>query len=342
MSFKNDTPVALSLGEDAASCHSVSGPRVPGTAFPRVPDKTGDDDSFGSKTTAKTRKASSSRSKPRSKVAPLTTQQQQQQQQQHSTGNSSDTTISELQQRLEIMAREKVSLECAIEHEQERVFNQSRRLSGGSMSPMLQIGAPNAPAAAGAVSPRWVKSHSRSSSVSSFGGASVSSVGITETLKADVNSLRLRLADAERELVSCYHQSQIYKKELVSLRQRLGMRIDDLYMDDPVPSSIRSSVADGATRPRRSQSVSSGASSTASTPSSLALRGVAHHHDYFVLPPTTQGSSRRISQRPRSVLLSPRRSLEEHNISAGASESVSLFTPKQSAPQLHRAGRNPK
>ncbi|KAJ1801253.1 hypothetical protein LPJ59_000431 [Coemansia sp. RSA 2399] len=341
MSFKNDTPVALTLGEEAAPCHGVSETRVPGTAFPRVPDKTGDDDSLGSKTTAKTRKASSSRSKSRSKAAPLTTQQQQQQQQ-NSTGNSSDTTISELQQRLEIMAREKVSLECAIEHEQERVFNQSRRLSGGSMSPMLQIGAPNAPTAAGAVSPRWVKSHSRSSSVSSFGGASVSSVGITETLKADVNSLRLRLADAERELVSCYHQSQIYKKELVSLRQRLGMRIDDLYLDDPVPSSIRSSVADSATRPRRSQSVSSGASSTASTPSSLALRGAAHHHDYFVLPPTTQGSSRRISQRPRSVLLSPRRSLEEHNISAGASESISLFTPKQSAPQLHRAGRNPK
>ncbi|KAJ2537445.1 hypothetical protein EV175_006722 [Coemansia sp. RSA 1933] len=215
--------------------------------------------------------------------------------------------------------------------------------------------APNAAAAAGAVSPRWVRSHSRSSSVSSFGGASVSSVGITETLKADVNSLRLRLADAERELVSCYNQSQIYKKELVSLRQRLGMRIDDLYLDDPVPSSIRSAVADGSTRPRRSQSVSSGASSSASTPSSLVLRGATYHHDYFVLPPATPGptsaaagassssSSRRISRRPRSVLLSPRRSMEEHNISTAAgSEAVSLFAPKPSAPPLQRASRNPK
>ncbi|KAJ1668543.1 hypothetical protein IW140_002707 [Coemansia sp. RSA 1813] len=372
--------------------------RFSGTAFPRVPDKMGDDDSLGHKSTARTLKArqsggversstqaassgsgkaavgstdgrnrSKSRSRVSSKITPVITQQ-------HSVGNnstsnSSDTTISELQQRLETMAREKVSLECAIEHEQERVFNQSRRLSG-SMSPMLHIsstgipggighsaGVPSAPVAAGAVSPRWVKSHSRSSSVSSFGGASASSVGITETLKADVNSLRLRLADAERELVSCYNQSQIYKKELVSLRQRLGMRVDDLYLDDPVPSSIRSAISDGATRPRRSQSVSSGASSTASTPSSLARRGSGHHHDYFVLPPTTPGSSgagvlgaggsstgssRRISRRPRSVLLSPRRSLEEHNISAGGSESLSLFAPKPSAPQLQRGGRNPK
>ncbi|KAJ2793870.1 hypothetical protein H4R21_005725, partial [Coemansia helicoidea] len=98
------------------------------------------------------------------------------------------------------MAREKVSLENAIEHEQERVFNQSRRLSGAS-SPMA-LGA-------GAVSPRWPGSHSRSSSVSSFGTASVGSVGITETLKAEVNSLRMRLADAGRELVSCYSQSQV-------------------------------------------------------------------------------------------------------------------------------------
>ncbi|KAJ2657819.1 hypothetical protein IWW48_004349 [Coemansia sp. RSA 1200] len=374
---KEDTPRP---GQDAA--HRVLESRFSSTAFPRVPDKAGDDNSndataatgtrkagnpdialYGSAQAAscglgraavgggsddgRTRSSSKSRSRHPPRAAPTATQQ-------HATGSnstSSDTTISELQQRLEMMAREKVSLENAIEHEQERVFNQTRRLSG-SMSPMAQVsagipgavGAGGAPATAGAVSPRWVKSHSRSSSISSFGGASVSSVGITETLKADVNSLRLRLADAERELVSCYNQSQIYKKELVSLRQRLGMRVDDLYLEDPVPSTIRSAILDGTTRPRRSQSVSSGASSAATTPSSLAVRGSGLHHDYFVLPPTVSGSatsSRRASRRPRSVLLSPRRSLEEHNISVGT-EPPSLFAHKTNAPQPHRTARNPK
>ncbi|KAJ2691308.1 hypothetical protein H4R19_006379 [Coemansia spiralis] len=240
-----------------------------------------------------------------------------------SGSSNNDATISDLQQRLEAMAREKVSLENAIEHEQERVFNQSRRLSGASSPMPLAAGA-------GAVSPRWPGSHSRSSSVSSFGTASVGSVGITETLKAEVTSLRMRLADAGRELVSCYSQSQVYKKELVALRQRLGMRIDDLYLEDPVPSTIRCGLVDANARPRRSQSVSSGASSVSTTPS-LVRRGSTHQHEYF----STQGP-RRIAQRPHSVLLSPRRSMEDSYAygggpfaaAAGAVEPTSLFLPK--------------
>ncbi|KAJ1826540.1 hypothetical protein LPJ56_002126, partial [Coemansia sp. RSA 2599] len=261
------------------------------------------------------------------------------------------------------MAREKASLETAIEQEQERVFNQSRRLSG-TLSPAalmpvgggaIGTGAIPGPGV-GAVSPRWAKSHSRSSSVSSFGGASVSSLGITETLKADINSLRLRLADAERELVSCYNQSQIYKKELVSLRQRLGMSVDDLYMDDPVPSTIRAMLSDHATRPRRSQSVSSG-----STPS-LVRRGSGHQNEYFGLLPSTaaniggipgaasaaasgtpgaSATPRRMSQRPRSVLLSPRRSMDDHHGPLGtATDSASLFVSKPVAGPPHRSSRN--
>ncbi|KAJ1669421.1 hypothetical protein GGF38_002271 [Coemansia sp. RSA 25] len=210
----------------------------------------------------------------------------------------------------------------------------------------------------GAMSPRWAKSHSRSSSVSSFGGASVGSMGMTETLKADINSLRLRLADAERELISCYSQSQIYKKELVALRQRLGMRVDDLYLDDPVPSTIRSSHADHTTRPRRSQSVSSGVSSAGSTPS-LIRRGSGYHPEYFSTLPSTGATTtttataapRRISQRPRSVLLSPRRSMDDHHGSGtgaagaqvpfAAAEPVSLFSSKSTSVS-HRAPRNIK
>ncbi|KAJ2741593.1 hypothetical protein GGI20_005080 [Coemansia sp. BCRC 34301] len=285
-----------------------------------------------------------------------------------STANhSSDATIVELQQRLELMAREKVTLETAIEQEQERMFNQTRRMSG-SLSPatLVPVGGPAGSGGVGigigigigAMSPRWAKSHSRSSSVSSFGGASVGSVGMTETLKADINSLRLRLADAERELISCYNQSQIYKKELVALRQRLGMRVDDLYLDDPVPSTIRSSHTDHTTRPRRSQSVSSGVSSAGNTPS-LIRRGSGYHPEYFSTLPVTSATTsttatatpRRISQRPRSVLLSPRRSMDDHHgsgigavgaqMSFVATEPASLFSSKATSVS-HRATRNIK
>ncbi|KAJ2376138.1 hypothetical protein IW150_002159 [Coemansia sp. RSA 2607] len=327
------------------------------------------------------------RSKSRSRHAAKTAAQGQSQF--VSGSSSSDVTIAELQQRLETMAREKVTLESAIELEQERMFNQSRRLSG-TVSPiaLVPVGAVNSSSSGGgvgsgiggnsggggglavvagmgmgigvggsigAVSPRWPRSHSRSSSVSSFGDPSVGAVGMTETLKADINSLRLRLADTERELVSCYNQSQIYKKELVSLRQRLGMGVDDLYLDDPVPHTIRPLLADHGTRPRRSQSVSSGVSSSAGTPS-LVRRGSGHHSEYFghqstggcggssVPVGSTSATPRRTSQRPRSVLLSPRRSMEDHHVAAEPTASAqSLFVTKSStAGPPHRASRNLK
>ncbi|KAJ2018400.1 hypothetical protein GGI14_002325 [Coemansia sp. S680] len=358
-----------------------------GSLFPRVADKGDNDDGFDPSVIepARARRINSTehdfiqvatipakaplasgnegrgRSKSRSRLSaklisqPLPLQQPQAPSSGSAASYSNDATIAELQQRLELMAREKVTLETAIEQEQERMFNQSRRLSG-SLSPATP--APVGGVGIGAMSPRWAKSHSRSSSVSSFGGTSVGSIGMTETLKADINSLRLRLADAERELISCYSQSQIYKKELVALRQRLGMRVDDLYLDDPVPSTIRSSHADHTTRPRRSQSVSSGASSAGSTPS-LIRRGSGYHPEYFSTPSSTAAittaavtsTPRRISQRPRSVLLSPRRSMDDHHgagvgvtgaqMSFVAAEPVSLFSSKATGVS-HRAARNIK
>ncbi|KAJ2077328.1 hypothetical protein H4R24_005193 [Coemansia sp. RSA 988] len=307
-------------GAEAAGDHTPLG-SVVDTPFPRIAEKSEDDSgAFGGSRLSSSRarrtcsvegdfrqaatipsKAGRSKSRGRRAAAAAV------------GSSSSDATVAELQQRLDVMAREKVTLENAIEQSQEREFNQGRRASGAS-SPL--------------VSPRW-RTHSRSSSVSSFGAGSVGSVGITETLKADVNSLWLRLAEAERELVSCYTQSQIYKKELVALRQRLGMRVDDLYVDDPVPSSIRVAAGDGSARPRRSQSVSGGASSSGSTPSQ-PRRGSVTQHEYFTLPAGGTGvlgaTPRRISQRPRSVLLSPRRSMDDHHIGGG--EATSFFTTK--------------
>ncbi|KAJ2610982.1 hypothetical protein H4S08_003376 [Coemansia sp. RSA 1365] len=291
---------------------------VADTPFPRIAEKSEEDGGAGHKTSRAQRTCSVESDFRQTATIPSKTWRSKTRGRQAGSGvasnsSSSEATVVELQQQLEAMAREKVTLENAIEQSHEREFNQGRRASGTS-SPL--------------VSPLW-QTHSRSSSVSSFGAGSVGSVGITETLKAEINSLRLRVAEAERELVSCYAQSQIYKKELVGLRQRLGMRVDDLYVDDPVPSTIRSAAGDGNARPRRSQSVSGGVSSSGST-QAQRRRGSMHQHEYFTLP--TGGTNalgatpRRVLQRPRSVLLSPRRSMEDHHMAGG--EVTSFFATK--------------
>ncbi|KAJ2815020.1 hypothetical protein GGI24_006190 [Coemansia furcata] len=136
------------------------------------------------------------------------------------------------------------------------------------------------------------------------------------------------------------------------------MRVDDLYLDDPIPSTIRSAHSDHTTRPRRSQSVSSGVSSAGSTPT-LIRRGSGYHPEYFstnsstavVTTAAATSTPRRISQRPRSVLLSPRRSMDDHH-SAGigvtcaqlpfvAAEPVSLFSSKATGGS-HRVTRTIK
>ncbi|KAJ1856962.1 hypothetical protein LPJ76_002084, partial [Coemansia sp. RSA 638] len=82
------------------------------------------------------------------------------------------------------------------------------------------------------------------------------------------------------------------------------------------------------------------AAQQASTPS-LVRRGSAHHPEYFLILLATTTAPRRISQRPRSVLLSPRRSMEDHHMAGMAlgADSESLFDPKSSEPlrSIHNA-----
>ncbi|KAJ9057834.1 hypothetical protein DSO57_1018875 [Entomophthora muscae] len=165
-----------------------------------------------------------------------------------------------LQKKLFQLQKEKIDLENALEQEQEFVVNKLQkqidllRLQYPSHTPSptinpvqrdpLLISPPLLPSVMVSSSPpsgTWRPGHSPSAS--EYGGASP---GIVEMLKAEVNSLRLKLADLEREVISANNQTRRYRNELRELRKTYNI-------SDPDDSEPRS----------RSKRSSSNASSTA-------------------------------------------------------------------------------
>ncbi|KAI9602397.1 hypothetical protein H4Q26_001686 [Puccinia striiformis f. sp. tritici PST-130] len=51
---------------------------------------------------------------------------------------------------------------------------------------------------------------------------------LIEVLKSENSNLRNRLVDTEREFIKNSRQNEMYRSELITLRQRAGMSIDDL------------------------------------------------------------------------------------------------------------------
>jgi len=86
----------------------------------------------------------------------------------------------------------------------------------------------------------WRPGHSPSTS--EYGGASP---GIVEMFKAEVNSLRLKLADMERETVSAHNQTRRYRNELNELRKAYNI---------PIPEDSYSSSNEAQVRAKRSSS----------------------------------------------------------------------------------------
>ncbi|KAJ1672052.1 hypothetical protein EV182_007310, partial [Spiromyces aspiralis] len=158
-------------------------------------------------------------------------------------------------------------------------------------------------------SPKWKPTHSPASSISSeFGVGPLSigggpSAGLTESLKAEINALRLRLSESEKDLVSTYSQCQIYRKELIQLRQKLGISVADLTRDEYIPnvgyggyvSGIDCASARAHRQQRRSMSVSTptrrpalSRSNSISSRYSIASGSSPHHlsyHYYYHQPP---------------------------------------------------------
>ncbi|KAJ2955087.1 hypothetical protein NQZ79_g8858 [Umbelopsis isabellina] len=139
-----------------------------------------------------------------------------------------------LQKKLSQLQKEKIDMENALEQEQEYIVNKlqkqldSLKLQGpGVRSPSLASdhsvdasGNPTSPS----LSAKWKPSHSPTISAD-YG---MHNAGFIDVLRAEVTSLRAKIAEIEREYTIKFTQCNKYKNELIDLRTRLGQPVDDL------------------------------------------------------------------------------------------------------------------
>ncbi|CAG8838696.1 26694_t:CDS:2, partial [Racocetra persica] len=77
---------------------------------------------------------------------------------------------------------------------------------------------------------KWIPPHSSSPTSPDFG---VASQGVVEVLKAELNSLRTRAAEIEKEYIAKSSQATRFKNELIELRKKSGLPVDDLLVEEP-------------------------------------------------------------------------------------------------------------
>ncbi|ORY08433.1 hypothetical protein K493DRAFT_641 [Basidiobolus meristosporus CBS 931.73] len=160
-----------------------------------------------------------------------------------------------LQRKLSQLQKEKIDLENALEQEQEFMVNRLQKqldvLRLEQSQKDLGTSPPSPSLSSSPPAPRWRPTHSPSSS-----DVSVSSHAVTEVLKAEVTALRIKQTELEKEFTATYNQLKIYKNELIELRKKNNLPVDDLLSESSAPSFMRFNNATGKQRSRRS--ISSG------------------------------------------------------------------------------------
>ncbi|KAL1917363.1 uncharacterized protein VTP21DRAFT_5019 [Calcarisporiella thermophila] len=136
-----------------------------------------------------------------------------------------------LQKKLYQLQKEKVDMENQLEQEQEYIVNRLQKQLDA-----LQMQSPVSPTSMNNKNHKWPLSHSPTSSSSEFGGAP--SQGVVEMLKSEVNSLRQKADMIEKEYVNKLNQIKGLKTELIDLRRKDNLPVDDLLTEETVPSCM--------------------------------------------------------------------------------------------------------
>ncbi|CAG8435495.1 8457_t:CDS:10 [Funneliformis caledonium] len=160
-----------------------------------------------------------------------------------------------LQKKLNQLQKEKIDMENALEQEQEYIVNRlqkqldslrqqqtyhphhSRENSTSSTSNTGSI-TPLPPASPSSTHKKWITAHSSSPTSPDF---SLASPGIVEVLKVEVGTLRTRISEIEKEYIAKSSQATRFKNELIELRKKSGLPVEDLLSEEPVPAFIRHS-----------------------------------------------------------------------------------------------------
>lgn len=217
-----------------------------------------------------------------------------------------------LQKKLFQLQREKIDLENALEQEQEFVVNKLQkqldllRIQYPSHSPSPTIhpvqrdqstsSPPLLPTSVVPSPPSGLWRPGHSPSASEYGGTSP---GIVEMLKAEVNSLRLKLADVERETVSAHNQTRRYRNELNELRKTYNLPIpEDSYSSSEAQVRAKRSSSNASSHIPTSISSVQTTASRRHSGRSLSMSGDVHFGGQPVDLPQLDPTTEKVNSQP--------------------------------------------
>ncbi|PLW19487.1 hypothetical protein PCANC_08748 [Puccinia coronata f. sp. avenae] len=148
---------------------------------------------------------------------------------------------------------------------------------------------------------------------------------LIEVLKTENSNLRNRLVDTEREFIKTSRQNEMYRSELIALRQRAGMSIDDLI--GAAPAGEENYPSARAAR-RRSRGTSTSANGIPIPGLSGSDNPRRSHH-----APSFSSSSAQLSFAP-STPMTPNSMTGDSVNMVSVSLGTSLTTPSTSYPGL--------
>ncbi|MBW0512297.1 hypothetical protein O181_052012 [Austropuccinia psidii MF-1] len=240
--------------------------------------------------------------------------------------------VNTLTRKLEKLRAEKAELENVLEAESESlVLKLQRQLSllmqqqqQSNQSGTATSGPPNPPTAP--TSPSGTMAPNLNALINNPNPLNPSPSTLIEALKTENSNLRTRLVDTEREYIKTCRQNEVYRSELITLRQRLAMPIDDLI--GAIPSGEDNHSLSLAARRRSGTSTNSNGIPIPGL-SGAEIRRRSHHVPSFSSSSIQLGSSL-----TPSTPMTPNSLTGESANLISASLGTSLTTPSTSYPGL--------
>ncbi|CAH1757545.1 14557_t:CDS:10 [Entrophospora sp. SA101] len=162
-----------------------------------------------------------------------------------------------LQKKLNQLQKEKIDMENAFEQEQDNSSISSNSSSTSNTSAITNTihQLPQSSPLTSSIHKKWISSSPEYNN---------NTLGLTDVLKLEINSLRSKIADMEKEYISKSSQATRFKNELIELRKKSGLQVDDLLSEETSTIFRPNNNHQKATRRTSSVSISGTSNSSGS------------------------------------------------------------------------------